>query len=166
MHKRVVWMHPTKSNLVLLNPAYDGQARRNFQSDEALLEHVVNHDMLLNPNYTPGTPYHLVDEEAFPADDSFVDAWEVSGEKVVINLSKARDIHMNRIRRVRDLELAKLDVPFMRALEVGDTIEQDRITAEKQVLRDIPQTFSLAAYRSPITLNAAWPEGLPRPTQE
>lgn len=73
---------------------------------------------------------------------------------------------MGRIRKVRNVELVKLDLPFMRAIESGDNLEQARIFAEKQILRDIAQAFSLSSYRSQTTLNSAWPEGLPRPSEE
>lgn len=80
-----------------------------------------------------------------------------------VNMSKARAIHMNVIRGVRDAELAALDLPYMRALEAGDTAAQARIARDKQTLRDIPQTFDLAA-RSPEQLKGKWPVELPART--
>jgi len=47
-------------------------------------------------------------------------------------MPKARVIHMDRIRTMRDAELKKLDVPFMKELEAGDTLEQQRIAELKQ----------------------------------
>lgn len=73
----------------------------------------------------------------------------------------ARNVHMNQIRKVRDVELGKLDDPFMRALETANTLDQQRIAAQKQVLRDIPQTFDLSSYTTPAALKAAWPVELP-----
>ena len=55
---------------------------------------------------------------------------------VVVNMTKARAIHLAEIRRVRNAELVKLDVPFMRAVEAGDTDAQATIGTEKQVLRE------------------------------
>ena len=79
-----------------------------------------------------------------------------------VNLPKARLVHMDHIRRVRNTELAKLDLPFMRAVEASDGAEQTRIAAQKQVLRDIPRTFDLSVYRTPQKLRAAWPSDLPK----
>ena len=108
------------------------------------------------------------DESALPAEQAdrglkptFRDAWEDTGAAVQINMPKARVIHMNRIRATRDVELAKLDVPFMRAVEDSDVVEQVRITNLKRTLRDIPQTFDLSAYATPEELKAAWPAALP-----
>ena len=79
-----------------------------------------------------------------------------------VNMNKARGIHMNVIRGVRDAELAALDLPYMRALEAGDTAAQATIATEKQVLRDIPQTFDLTTgIITPAQLRGKWPAELP-----
>lgn len=93
---------------------------------------------------------------------TFRDAWEDTGIAVVVNMPKARVIHMSRVRRVRDAELKALDVPFMKALETGNAAEQRRVAKIKQALRDIPQTFDLAPYTTPVTLQEAWPTELLR----
>ena len=81
---------------------------------------------------------------------------------IIVNMTKARAIHMNRIRAVRNKQLADLDVPFMRAVETGDASELARIASEKQVLRDIPQTFDLSTDNDTrLELEAKWPSELP-----
>ena len=82
---------------------------------------------------------------------------------IVVNMAKARGIHMDRIRQVRNKELANLDMPFMKALEDEDTDVQATIKVKKQVLRDIPQTFDLTTENnSPEELKQKWPEALPK----
>ena len=95
--------------------------------------------------------------------DARAGAWEmdVDGHPKV-NIPKARIIHMDRIRIVRDEELRRLDVEYMRANEIRDQIEKDRIATLKQTLRDIPQTFDLSIHTTPEELDAAWPTELPR----
>lgn len=90
----------------------------------------------------------------------FRDAWVWNGDAIVHDLPKARGIHMDHIRTVRNEELAERDVPFMRAVEAGDTGAQAMIALEKQVLRDIPQTFDLAT-RTVQQLKEKWPIELP-----
>ena len=115
-----------------------------------------------------GADYWVVDEADLPGGavsvendyNYFFDAWEWKGGKVLVNMPKARLIHMGRIRLQRDAALAALDVPFMRAVEAGDTDEQQRIAAEKQALRDIPQTLDLDGCATPEALGAVWPEEL------
>lgn len=82
---------------------------------------------------------------------------------VNINMDKARVIQMNKIRAIRNRELADKDVTFMRAVEDGDTDAQATIKTEKQNLRDIPQTFDITTgVDTPEKLKDKWPEGLPK----
>ena len=75
---------------------------------------------------------------------------------ITVNMPKARGIHMDKIRAVRNKQLADLDITFMRAVETGDASEQARIASEKQTLRDIPQTLDLTT-DTPEELKAIWP---------
>jgi len=79
---------------------------------------------------------------------------------IKINMEKARVIQMNNIRVMRDKELAKKDIEFMKALEADDG-SSTAIATEKQALRDIPQTFDLTT-DTPEELKEKWPEGLPK----
>jgi hypothetical protein len=79
---------------------------------------------------------------------------------IVINMAKARGIQMDKIREVRNKELAKKDIEFMKALEADDG-SSAAIAVEKQTLRDIPQTFDLTTDTAD-ELKQKWPEGLPK----
>jgi len=79
---------------------------------------------------------------------------------IVINMPKAREIQMDKIREVRNKELVKKDIEFMKALEADDDSHK-AIAVEKQVLRDIPQTFDLTT-DTPEELKNKWPDELPR----
>ena len=81
---------------------------------------------------------------------------------VNVNMTKARAIHLAEIRRVRNLELAAKDIPWMKAVEAGDTDAQATIGTAKQVLRDIPATFNITTgVDTPEKLKAKWPTELP-----
>jgi hypothetical protein len=97
-------------------------------------------------------------------DTYFRDACEDDGTNIVVNMPKARGIHMDRIREIRDAELVKTDVTFMMAMGVGDTAALATIATEKQTLRDIPQTFDLTT-KTPEQLKALWPAELARPVR-
>jgi hypothetical protein len=61
---------------------------------------------------------------------------------ITINLDKAKDITKDRLRAERSPLLQKLDVDYMKAIEVNaDTAE---IVAEKQRLRDITSQVDTA----------------------
>lgn len=89
-------------------------------------------------------------------------AWEMDADgRPKVNIVKARLVQMDKIRTVRDVELTKLDVPAARALEDNDLPAQAAIAAQKQTLRDVPQTFDLDKLKTPETLKGAWPTELP-----
>ena len=79
-----------------------------------------------------------------------------------VNMTKARAIHLAEIRRVRNEELAAKDIPWMKAVEAGDTDAQATIATEKQTLRDLPATFDITTdVDTPEKLKAKWPTELP-----
>ena len=81
---------------------------------------------------------------------------------VNVNMTKARAIHLEEIRKVRNAELVKEDVTFMRAVEAEDTDAQATIKTKKQTLRDIPATFDITTdVDTPEKLKAKWPSELP-----
>ena len=79
-----------------------------------------------------------------------------------VNMTKARAIPLEEIRRVRNAELVKEDVTFMRAVEAEDTDAQATIKTKKQTLRDLPATFDITTdVDTPEKLKAKWPTELP-----
>jgi len=84
------------------------------------------------------TPEHsiIVDADTLPhADDDFFDAWELNNGVVLVNITKAKAITIDRLRNERQPLLAAQDVLFQRALETN--ADTSAIVAEKQRLRDI-----------------------------
>ena len=79
---------------------------------------------------------------------------------IKVNMAKARGIQMDKIREMRDKELAKKDIEYMKALEANDG-SAAAIATKKQELRDIPQTFDLTT-DTPEQLKDKWPDGLPK----
>ena len=113
---------------------------------------------------------HIVDSSLLPSDHvcdgdmecSLYDAWEWVDGAVVVNMPKARVLHMDAIREARIKELAAKDIEFMRAVEAGDTDAQTTIGAAKQALRDLPTTFDLTTgVTTPTQLKSKWPDILP-----
>jgi hypothetical protein len=79
-----------------------------------------------------------------------------------INMTKARAIHLEKIRRVRNEELVKEDINMLKAIEAGNASEQSTVATKKQVLRDIPATFDITTgVSTPEQLKAKWPSELP-----
>jgi tRNA U34 5-methylaminomethyl-2-thiouridine-forming methyltransferase MnmC len=82
------------------------------------------------------TPYKIV--ESLDIDDSYFDAYEFNPETgAEINIAKAKQIHLDKFRAARAPKLAKLDIDYMRALEVEDSVKASQIAIAKQELRDV-----------------------------
>lgn len=78
----------------------------------------------------------IVEKSILPeSDNDFFDAWELIGNEVLVNLSKAKEITKNRLRLERETLLQTQDILFQRALETG--ADTTNIVAEKQRLRNI-----------------------------
>ena len=91
-------------------------------------------DQVLAKDCPPGAI--IVESAILPNEDNdFFNAWELHDKSVKVNLSKAKEITKERLRREREPLLAKQDVAFQRAVEThADTAA---IVAEKQRLRDV-----------------------------
>lgn len=91
--------------------------------------------------------YQIVDETDIPSDRTFRNAWKEGQGKPEVDMPKAREIHMGRIRIDRDKKLTELD-----KRNYGSEFD-----AERQTLRDIPQSFDLEIATTPDELKALWP---------
>ena len=91
-------------------------------------------------------------------------AWEMDADGLpTVNMAKARFVHMDRIRVMRDKELVKKDLELLKAMESGDSSAEATIKTDRQALRDIPQTIDITTGGdTPEQLNARWPDGLPK----
>ena len=89
---------------------------------------------------------------------------------IKINLDKAKEIQKDKLRAARKPLLEKLDVDFVRALELGT--DTTPITTQKQALRDVTNIVTEAEITGitvdEITteLKAIWDEDLLGPKPE
>ena len=154
---RIIYTDPDDSGVRIVTPAYKAD-----QTDEENLERVLANSVPDGVTHRLVTISELEAEVVVCAGRVFRDVWEDSGGALTVNMTRARTLHMNRIRVVRDAELVKKDVIFMRAIEADDTAAQATIGTEKQVLRDSPATFDITTgVDTPAALHAKWPSELP-----
>ena len=71
-----------------------------------------------------------------------------------VNMTKARDIHRDKVRQARDPLLKSKDVEFQRAQETN--ADTTAIVAAKQALRDAPAAAAIDAATNTDELKAAW----------
>lgn len=114
---------------------------------------------ILAKSIPDGADFSVVQVDEIPSDRTFRDAWIKNIDKIQVDMPKARVIHMDRIRRVRDRELKETDVLVTREMEAGGVTAG--LKAKRQELRNIPQTFNLDIHQTPESLKNAWPNGLP-----
>ena len=84
---------------------------------------------------------------------------------IKINLNKAKEIHIERWRTVRTQLLTSLDIEFMRAMEVENEEEKQKISLLKQEVRDVT-LHDLSEINSANELSLIWPNCLGEKPQE
>ena len=114
---------------VIVYKRAEGNVAVCYPSGETDITHVLANDV---PAGAIVIDYSDLPDEKYGC---FFDAWELNGEVVSVNVSKAKEIMKNRLRSDRTPLLAELDVAFQRAVEEGKSTAD--VVAEKQRLRDI-----------------------------
>lgn len=173
--KIITWMDPDGQYHVT-SPAFKAVCETQQLNDDDLIAKIIG--QLKETHSLPTNQiFHVVDNDAqlsrlsgccgsyfWHTQDGSPGAWDMDPEGLpVVNMARARGLHMDYIRKARNAELIRTDLAFMRAVEGKDTNAQAMISAEKQTLRDIPQTFDLTA-RTPAALMGKWPIELPART--
>ena len=79
-----------------------------------------------------------IEDIDIPANREFRNAWcDVTPETTIdIDLGRAKDLKLKELRVIRDVALDKLDKEFMKALDIGDAVELEKVRVKKQILRD------------------------------
>ncbi len=89
---------------------------------------------------------------------TFYDAVLLDGNgDAYMDMPTARLIWMDNLRRLRNIKLKPLDIDSLRALEDADSVALSAIVAQKQVLRDMPETYDLSIAETWQELLAMWP---------
>lgn len=143
MNKRMIFKRGDKTSVVSMSPTYFEKQKSLGKTDEEIFAAEAQKLGAVN--------YKIVDKTDIPTDRYFRNAWDIEGESCTVCMDKARAIHMNEIRKKRDKKLAKLDIEQLKGNEVA---------AEKQALRDLPDTFDLTIAQTPEELKALWPSEL------
>lgn len=108
--------------------------------------------------YIPAnTVWYIIEESQLPLDQTFRDAWIIENGLILVDIAKAKEIWLNKFRKVRGPILSSLDIEFMRAVEKRDINLQNEIAFKKQILRDITLT---ELPNTTEEIKATWPEVL------
>jgi hypothetical protein len=83
-----------------------------------------------------GVPYKIVD--SLDIDNDYFNSYDYSEETgAEVNIGKAKAIHLDKFRKARTPILAKLDIDYIKAIEVEDSVKASQIAIAKQELRDV-----------------------------
>lgn len=126
----------------------DGHVAIATLTEGANVEDIVRKFRDCHPEYTRYTVHNEID---VPKSRQFRDAWIKKDGQIIVDVPKAMCLHMKNVRIARDKKLKELDIETMKAINNPSLLQE--IEDKKQKLRDIPQTFKLAALDD-------WPENL------
>jgi len=164
MGKRIIYERPDGGLSVIIPAA----PRLKSETEAEYLERIARRSI-------PDAEFSIakikiVDETEIDTDRTFRDQWKFDAKKgQIVDMPKAREIHMERIRNARPAEFAELDSEFQKhdaqARYKADATAIAKANAaedKRQALRDLPQTYSreIAAADTPEKLKAIWPEEL------
>lgn len=97
---------------------------------------------------------HFEYKGGFPSDREFRDAWTFNKNKIIVDEHKAKQIHMSRIRYIRNKELDKLDKEQLKVLSDIHLIKE--IESRKQILRDLPANWDSLKWPSDLLGDQKW----------
>ena len=101
-----------------------------------------------------GLSYEIVEDSVIPTDRSFRNAWKQNSKTIETDMTKAKEIHKDKIRIARTPKLAELDIEFQKAQETS--ADTSSIVAKKQALRDAPAAAGISTAATTDDLKAQW----------
>ena len=131
--KRIIWTEPNGQVAVL----YPIEAIENCIKD-----------------VPSGLDYFIIEEDDIPKNTFFERAWKIVDGKIEMDITRAREVHRENIRRARLGKLMELDIEFQRALETS--ADTTAIVAKKKALRDAPSDSAIEAAKTEAELKAQW----------
>lgn len=147
-------------SVVILGAAPKWQLERKFgpMTDEQYRAHVIDRNKEVGVIPADAVLVDLPDDWAPPdGNRAYRAAWKLNGSRVEVDMPKAREIHMGYVRNARNRKLEETD-KLVAALDGGPVPAE--LKAQRQKLRDLPQTLDLSQATTPDELKALWPEDL------
>jgi hypothetical protein len=142
MYMMLLWYFLVIKNMkTIVYPDLNNQISVMYQVDFSKTIEEMAQELLGNKEYTIFENLYL-DPYFFSCYEYFKNP-ENGEVEIKINFEKAKEIQKNYWRELRKPILEKLDVDFMKALEVGNTQQIKSISEKKQILRDITKTLMI-----------------------
>jgi hypothetical protein len=100
-----------------------------------------------------GKPYGIIEDNEI--DLQFVGLYDYKDGKAVLDISKAKQVHIDKFRSARTPILAALDIEYLKADEQDNKELKKEIAAKKQALRDVT---SIELPNTLEEIKSVWPE--------
>ena len=107
-----------------------------------------------HPSEPKAISWRFIELSEVPQDRTYRNAWKDDGQRIAHDMTKAREIHRDHIRKARKAALAELDGRWMRATGQGDNKRADLTEAERQKWRDAPEDARIEAAQTTEELKA------------
>jgi hypothetical protein len=117
---RIIYKDSEGVNVIIPSPHYKGTLKE-----------------LAKKRVPEGLAYKIVSDDSIPADRYFRNAWDIKSGKVVTDITKAKEIKKEILRRERKEFFTANDILFMEAVEEQDNEKLQKFRVERQKLRDI-----------------------------
>ncbi len=97
-----------------------------------------------DPKYPQAVKYRVLGtDEQVPRDRTYRNALRDTGAELVHDMPRARALHLERVRRKRAVDLAALDIEYMRHVGINPKRAAE-VETQRQALRDLPTTLAPA----------------------
>lgn len=104
--------------------------------------------------------YHICNSDRVPSDKNFRQAWVYTKKGIDIDMEKARQMHLERIRKVRNSKWPDFDNRYTIAQRDGEDLK--KLEKERKTLKNIPQKIEplIKKAKTPEELIQIWPKEL------
>lgn len=96
----------------------------------------------------------IVDGSLALKDRTFRNAWQLDGDVITVDMTKARELHKDRLREARKPLFAEQDTLWFIAAEKADKAAQTAVAAQKKKLRDVTADARIESATTPEALAA------------
>lgn len=138
-------------HIIIPSPQYEGTLEDFVQAHECLRE--VDW-FLLDASELP----IFYESDYASRQKPYRNAWRINGGKIVHDMSAAKELHLNNIRRLRAIELERLDKEYARMIASGQSVEA--ALDQREALLTCTEKVKSTSYADPKALYSEWPSVL------
>ena len=139
MNKFIVYQNPNTNNMEILIPCissyFDSIEDETGGSVNNLNDNSQINEIIKDiPKNQDGS---IVKFKVVNSVPKYTEYFDFLNDSIVRNRNKLHNYKKNQWRFIRKGKLEKLDVEFMKSIELNDTLKQNEIKLKKQELRDV-----------------------------